>query len=208
MKKTYFTLIKITVLCLSILGFAGTKAFAEEAETHTIQSVVAKEFAWASKPGDNNETLKLGQEVQVSLYYLDKFGRKEIDFIFYDQSGGRLDMTKYRIYINNSGVVGTSTTPTEHKKQGHMNLPILGAGTTSVYLEDNTRIETTVRVATINVTATQTMTSANGLPMNYNTPYYIFNDKLKGKRGGLTFEPYSNVDRILYSNSVTVKVQQ
>lgn len=204
MKKTNIILIKsLFCIFLTISVIFGIEVSANEIENYNIQTIIGNEFLWVSKPGNNSEVFKVGQEVKIPIQYLDMSGKKEINFIFYDKNNQPLDMTRYKVYSNQSGIVGTSTTSTEYKRKGHLHLPILGAGKTSIYFEDTTRVEASVHVAVLNILDNQTITSASGLPMSYNTPYYIFNNSLKGTRGGLTFEPYSNVDRLIYSNSVT-----
>lgn len=105
---------------------------------------VVKEIAWASKPG-GNEIYKLNSTLDVPLSYKDNFGRREVDLILFDKSGARLDMTKYDLSYSNSTILGVTTTPNEHKKQGHANLPIIQAGTTNLILtEKSTKLQTNI----------------------------------------------------------------
>lgn len=218
MKKTYLNGIKLAILCLSVLGITGIKVSANE--TYNIQSSVGEskgilipeelydevsEIKWVSKPGDTSEIMQVGQEIKLPKQYVNQSGKRELNLVFYAKLGVQIDLNRYDVYGSSSVVAGYKNTPPEELRKGHLNIPIQNAEKFSICIAGKTNPDTAKIVATINITEFQPLTSASGLPLKYNTSYYIFNDKLKGKRGGLTFEQYSNVDRMIYSNSVTGK---
>lgn len=207
MKKNVYINIKIAFFILvALVAIVGKTAFSDSIKAqNNINEEVNIYFSWASKPR-GNETFNLGQEIKIPVTYMDKFQRKEINFVFLDKNRNRLDLTKYRLSIKKTGIVGNSTSPSDHQKQGHVNLPILGTGSTDIYLENKNGDGTdTVKLLTLTIVPTPSLKTASGLPLKYDIPYYIFDTNLKGKKGGITYEAYSNSDRILYSHEPTNK---
>lgn len=206
MKKNAYIKMKIAFFIIVALVTIGKTAFSDSTKVPSnINEEVNIYFDWASKPR-GNETFNLGQEVKIPVSYLDKFQRREVNFVFFDKNRNRLNLTNYRLSIKKTGIVGNSTSPTDHQKQGHVNLPILGTGSTDIYLESKSGVATgTVKLMTLTIVPTPSLKTASGLPLKYDTPYYIFDTTLKGKKGGITFEPYLNSDRMLYSHEPTAK---
>jgi chitin-binding protein len=92
---------------------------------------VVEKIMWVTRQ-DDNQDLTHESAIEVPLDFVDRHGRSEINLLLTGADNRPLDLTDYEVIFSNQGVLGNTRTTVEWQQRGHIHLPILAVGETTV----------------------------------------------------------------------------
>jgi len=94
---------------------------------------LVQKIMWVTRQ-DNDKDLTQEPSIEVPVDFVDRHGRSEINLLLTGTDHRPLDLTEYEVIFSNEGVLGSTTTTLDWQQRGHIHLPILASGETTVSL--------------------------------------------------------------------------